>query len=474
MAYGGGTWLTQNKVLPGSYINFSSVSKASATLSDRGVAAAPFALDWGEPGVVKLVEQGDFQKNSFDLFGHGYADKEMLALREIFLHATKVYCYRLAANDAVKAKCDFATAKYPGTRGNDIRIAIDAIFSEIDDTENPGQKKTVTSGYTVTTYVGSKVVDEQTVSTEWADLKNNDWVDFKEGCKFGTKPSDAAEDDKTVYVGTSSTGVKLTKGENGAADGDAHQDFLNAIESYAFNALCCPVDEDKTTKGLYVAFTKRVRDKVGSKFQLVGYDLSAPDYEGIINLKNTASTASGVDKAMLTYWLTGAEAACNINESLTNTAYDGELDIITKGVSQVQSELEAAIQKGELVFHNSNGRLVILSDINSLVTLGENFGDAFQANQTIRVCDQIANDITVLFTNRYLGIVQNDATGRASLWNDIVCYLKEMQRLRAIENLDTEQITVELGTTKRSVLVTVNNLNIINAMEKLYMAVVIE
>lgn len=29
MALGGGNWLTQNKVLPGSYINFSSVAKAS-------------------------------------------------------------------------------------------------------------------------------------------------------------------------------------------------------------------------------------------------------------------------------------------------------------------------------------------------------------------------------------------------------------------------------------------------------------
>ncbi len=464
MAYGGGTWLTQNKKIPGSYINFSSVSRASATLSDRGIAAAPFELDWGEQGVVKLVEQGDFQKNSFDLFGHGYADKEMLALREIFRHSTKVYCYRLVANNAVKAKCDFATAKYPGKRGNDIRIAIEAVVEKQNE-------QNTTTGYTVTTYVGSKVVDEQKVTTEWGDLENNDWVDFKEGCKFGTKPADAAEDDTTIYVGTSSTGVKLTGGVNGDVDGNAHQDFLDAIESYAFNALCCPIGDDATTKGLYVEFAKRVRDKIGSKFQLVGYDLGAPDYEGVINLKNTAS---GVDKAMLTYWLTGAEAACNINESLTNTAYDGELDIIIKGVSQVQSELEAAIQKGELVFHNSNDRIVILLDINSLVTLGENFGEAFQKNQVIRVCDQIANDITVLFVTRYLGIVQNDATGRASLWNDIVCYLKEMQRLRAVENVDTEQITVEHGNKKGSVTVDINNLNVTTAMEQLYMSVVIE
>lgn len=470
MAYGGGTWLTQNKVLPGSYINFSSVSKASATLSDRGIAAVPFELDWGETGVVKLIEQGDFQKNSFDLFGHGYTDKEMLPLREIFLHATKVYCYRLVTDDAKKAACDFATAKYEGARGNDITIHIDKIV-EKTKTDGGAETERIT-GYIVTTYVGAKVVDEQTVSTEWSDLKNNDWVDFKEGCKFGAKPGDASEEDTTVYV-EETQGVKLTGGENGIPNGLSHQNFLNAIESYAFNTLCCPSD-DSSVKQLYVAFTKRVRDKLGSKFQLVGYNLGAPDYEGIINLKNTANVGDTVNKTALTYWLTGAEAACNINESLTNSAYDGELEINIKGVSEVQSELEAAIKNGEFVFHNSNGKIVVLTDINSLVTLGENFGEAFQANQTIRVCDQIANDIAVLFNTRYLGIVQNDESGRASLWNDIVYYLTEMQRLRAIENLDTEQVTVELGSTKRSVLVTVNNLNIINAMEKLYMAVVIE
>lgn len=464
MAYGGGTWLTQNKVLPGSYINFSSVSKASATLSDRGIAAAPFELDWGEQGVVKLVEQGDFQKNSFDIFGHSYTDSEMLPLREIFLHATKVYCYRLTTN-GVKASCDFATAKYIGTRGNDIKIRVDAQVKKKNETENE------TTGYVVTTYVGSKSVDEQTVSTEWSDLKNNAWVDFKADCKFGTKPVDALED-STIYV-EPTLGAQLSGGTNGDTSGDAHQSFLNAIESYAFNALCCPV-EDSSTKQLYVAFTKRVRDKLGSKFQLIGYDLGAPDYEGIINLKNTCNVDGTKNDAVLTYWLTGAEAACNINESLANSAYDGELEIIIKGVSEVQSELETAIKNGEFVFHNSNGKIVVLTDINSLVTLGENFGEAFQANQTIRVCDQIANDITVLFNTRYLGVVQNDESGRASLWNDIVCYLSEMQRLRAIENLDTEKITVELGSTKRSVLVTVDNLNIINAMEKLYMAVVIE
>ena len=459
MAYGGGTWLAQNKILPGAYINFSSVSKASATLSDRGIAAAPFELDWGAPGVLRLIEQGEFQKESFDLFGHGYTDDEMLPLREIFLHATKVYCYRLDASGAVKASCDFATAKYVGTRGNDIRIVVE---TDVD----------VSSGYIVKTMVGSKVIDEQKV-TDFAQLKDNDWVDFKDGCILGTKPSEAG-DDSAVYVAAGT--YPLTGGTNGTVNGEAHQNFLDAIESCSFNTLCCPVADDDTVKSLYVAFTKRVRDKLGSKFQLVGYDLSNPDYMGVINLKNSCNhpKIANVNKASLVYWLTGAEAACNINRSLTNTAYDGELEIVIKGVSETQAQLEDAMKSGMLAFHNSNGKIVILEDINSLVTLEENLGDIFQMNQTVRVCDQIANDIAVLFVTRYLGIVQNDATGRASLWNDIVYYLKELLRLRAIENLDTDKVTVELGRNKKTVLVNINNLSVVNAMSQLYMAVVIE
>ena len=38
MALGGGTFTNQNKVLPGSYINFVSLAKASAAVSDRGIA----------------------------------------------------------------------------------------------------------------------------------------------------------------------------------------------------------------------------------------------------------------------------------------------------------------------------------------------------------------------------------------------------------------------------------------------------
>ena len=52
MALGGGTFASQNKILAGTYINFVSASKATATVGDRGYAAMALELDWGPEGTI--------------------------------------------------------------------------------------------------------------------------------------------------------------------------------------------------------------------------------------------------------------------------------------------------------------------------------------------------------------------------------------------------------------------------------------
>ena len=97
-----------------------------------------------------------------------------------------------------------------------------------------------------------------------------------------------------------------------------------------------------------------------------------------------------------------------------------------------------------------------------------------QSNQTMRVCDQIANDMAVLFNTRYVGVVPNDAAGRASLWGDAVKLIQELEKIRAVENFDPDTVTCEQGDKKKAVLLTVNGLNVINAMAQLYMSVIIQ
>lgn len=433
MALGGGTFLTQNKVLPGAYINFISVATASANMSDRGYAAMGLELDWGQEGKIFEVTNGDFQKNSMKIFGHSYADDAMKGLRDLFKNVTTLFAYRLNGGGA-KAANTFATALYSGTRGNDIKIAVQA---NVDDN----------SKFDVQTWLDGVLMDTQTVAKA-AELVANDYVVFKTDASL------------TVTAATA-----LTGGTNGTSNAAAHQAFLDKVESYpAINAIGY-VGTETAVKSLYAAFAKRMRDEVGVKFQSVIYQQAA-DYEGVINVKNKVLD-EGADEASMVYWTLGVAAGTAVNASATNKIYDGEF---TVDVDYTQAQLESAIKAGEFTFHQVGSDVRVLSDINSLVTTTANKGDIFKDNQTIRVCDQIATDIANLFVTKYLGVVPNDASGRTSLWADIVKHHEDLQNIRAIENFTDEDVTVAQGDTKKSVVVT-DNITVVNTMEKLYMTV---
>lgn len=434
MALGGGTFLTQNKVLPGAYINFISASRASASLNDRGYAAMPLVLDWGIDGDVFTVESADFQKNSLKIFGYDYTHEKLKGLRDLFKNIRTGYFFKL--NVGVKAANIYATAKYAGIRGNDIKIVIS---TNVDDAEK----------FDVQTLLDTTKVDLQTVAT-MAELEANDFVDF-------------------ILTATLALTVAtpLASGSNGAeVTGTEYQTFLDKIESYSFNALGCLSVTPEIT-ALFVQFTKRMRNEVGVKFQTVVYKTEG-DFEGIINLQNDVT--DDVNPASLIYWVTGMAAGCAVNKSNTNKIYDGEFIV---NVDFKQSELETALKEGKFILHKVGDDVRILEDINSFVTFTDEKNSDFSSNQTIRVLDQIANDIAVLFNTKYLGEISNDASGRISFWNDVVKHHKELEKIRAIEDFKADDIVVTKGDTKKSVVVS-DVVTVTNAMAQLYMTTVVQ
>lgn len=343
---GGGVFITQNKVLPGSYINFVNATNASSNIGERGAVAIALPLKKAAGTVIEIT-QPEFVKNSVELLGIQYASKEATPLREIFCHATKVYVYDL------------------------------------------GENKTVT-------------------------------------------------------------------------------DAVNALEPYDFNVLCAytSITSDVAT---YMATIKTWRDEMGKKCQLVVYNQTTPDYEGIINVVSTVADEDA-DAYALVAWVAGAEAGCAINASCTNMKYDGEFTIVT---DKTQTQLEGCITAGQFAFHNVYGEVRVLEDINSLKTTTDDKGEDFKANQTIRVVDQIANDIAKLFNTKYLGKIPNNASGRVSLWGDIVAHHRQLEEIQAIENFDSSLVTVEQGKNKKSVVVN-DCVTVVNCMAQLYMTVVIQ
>ena len=434
MALGGGSFVTQNKKLPGVYINFVSRARASANLSSRGICTMPLELDWGAEDAVFTVTNGDFQKNSMKIFGYSADHEKMKGLNDLFLNAKTLHAYRLNGGGK-KAENDIATAQYSGKRGNDLRTVVQV---NVDDNDL----------YDVSTYLDTTLVDVQTVRAA-GDLAANDYVIFK-----------------TDSVLEATAATPLSGGTNGTVDGAAHQKYLDRIEPYAFNIMGV-VTEDDTINKLYASFCRRLRDEMGIKFQLVGYHI-AGDYMGVINLKND-TVDEGWSRASLVYWVTGAECGCEVNKTCQNRKYDGSFTVDT---DYTQTQLEQCIDRGEFVLHKVNADVRVLDDINSMVTTTEPCGDVFRDNQTIRVIDQVGNDIAVLYNTKYLGTVLNDAAGRVSLWSDIVAHHRELEKIRALENFSDSDVVVEQGDTKKAVVVS-DCITVVNTMGKLYMTVTI-
>lgn len=191
----------------------------------------------------------------------------------------------------------------------------------------------------------------------------------------------------------------------------------------------------------------------------------AANYEGVINVTSKALE----DEVALVYWLLGASAGAEINESLTNFKYDGDYSLDT---NYKQRELKEAIKKGEFVFHKVGEDVRALRDINSFTEFTKKKNDDFSSNQVIRVLDQLAIDVAKIFNERYVGKVQNNKDGRISFWKDIVFQAETMQRLGAIEDFDSEDIKVMRGFSKKAVA-TEYLIKPVAAMEQLYMVVTV-
>lgn len=435
MAYGGGTFTTQNKALPGTYFQFVSAAANSVSSLSRGKVAIAMELDWGTDGKMICATSEEAQKNSLSLFGYPYDAPQLKGIRDVFRNAQTLYCYKLNSS-GTKASNDYATAVCSGIRGNALQVVIQA-------------NTTNSSKFDISLYFDGKLVDFQTV-TDASELTNNDYVTWKKDV------------DLTITAGAS-----LTGGANGEkVTASDHQQFLDKAESYEFNAIGAVTDSTEIA-ALYTAYTKRMRDEVGLKFQAVLYNTSA-DYEGVVNVRNKA-TDSEHNAASLVYWVTGLIAGCEVGETNMNRIYDGEF---TPDVDLTQTQLSDALQAGEFVLHRAGDTIRVLSDINSLVTYTADKGAVFRQNQTIRTIDQIATDIAALFTEKYLGRIPNDEDGRNALWSDIIQHHKALEASRAISDFSEEDVIVSAGTEKQSVVVQ-DNITVIGTMEQLYMTITV-
>lgn len=433
----GGSWTTQNKVRPGAYINFKSVGDATVTVADRGVVTMPLVLPWGPEKQIIEINAGD---SLFDMLGIDITEGSALLIKEAFKRARTLLLYRV--NSGAKATVTLGaltiTAKYGGAKGNDIKVVIEV---NIDDNAK----------FDVITLVGTREVDKQIAVSNIDGLVNNSFVEFS-----GTGAL------------TATAGVSLENGSDTAPTNADYSTYLSKAELYNWNTLGVPT-KDATLKSIIVNFIKRLREQEGRMVQAVLENYAEADYEGIISVKNgvilSDLTEITSDKAVA--FVAGATAGANVNQSNTYSRYDDAIDVDTR---YTNSEIEAALKNGEMVFTINNGKVVIEQDINTLKTFTNDKQNYFRKNRVIRTLDGLDNDINNIWITKYIGNEDNNTDGRNLFKKDVIELLETYQGINAVENVVPEDVVINEGNDKDSVVAIVGA-QPIDSMEKLYMTI---
>lgn len=449
----GGTWIAQNKIRPGAYINFVSVPKAVGTLGERGTVAIGLPMTWGPHGaLIKVTGDELLTGGSIPKIGCSATDtEESLIYRVALSGAFTALLYRTdkegeKATATLQDSSEDAlvmTAKYDGTSGNKITVVI------AEDTKQSGNS-------VVQILFNNLLKEEFSVGTISAigDLESQ-YVDFEVKKASASVPKTA--------------GTPLTGGTNGENDSSTYADFWKLLNTENFQCMAM-YDKTASVAPLIKDMVEIWREKRGKKVQAVVYDYETADYEGIISVNQGFKTETEtVDETMFMLWAASQTAGAEVNESLTAAVVEGAVQIINP---IDEDEIADALQTGKFVLsYRQDGAVVVEKDINTLHTFTVDKNYAFSKNRVIRCLDEIANTAMLVFNRNYCGKISNDTKGRAQYKTELIHQIDTLVGIRAIDNFDgASDITVLPGEDVDSVVVDMT-IQPVDSMEKLYMTV---
>lgn len=433
----GGTWLSQNKVRPGAYINFKGVSDASSAAGTSGIVTMPLPMSWGAQ-VTELLSTELQSGASLVKIGYTANDPEAQLYREALKNCYKAIIYRVDSG-GTKAAATIgnltATAKYAGVVGNRISVAIIANSTKFD----------------VVTYVDGVQKDKQYALATVADVVDNDWLDFS-----GTG------------VLAANAGTSLTAGTDGTVTNANYTAYLTAIQTYQWDTMGIPADNDTVAAEVVTAITT-MRDTYGKKVRAVLYDYAA-DYEGIIVVDQGYKTAAEtVAATAFVAYVAGLCAGSGIATSNTYHVITGATEIVNP---KTDAEIITALEAGKMVLSSrQDGAIVIEQDINTLHTFTVDKPYSFSKNRVIRTLDEINNKIALLFATTFIGKVDNTQDGRNVFKAGIISYLNTVLAQGAIRDFDsTADIAISAGEAIDAVVVDLA-VTPVDSIEKVYMTV---
>ena len=218
---------------------------------------------------------------------------------------------------------------------------------------------------------------------------------------------------------------------------------LTYFEGVEFNLMCMPSAETSDVTAIK-AFIKKMNDVVKYKCDAILANEEA-DSEAIINYaaKNIVVNGKSVTTANHTARMAGLIEGTPLHQSITFATLS-DIDSIE---NLTKEQADTRIDNGELILVREMGKVRVARGVNSLTTLTDVKGNAFQKIKLRKTLNLIHNDLRRVIVEKYIGKVPNNYDNKCILITEIKNYLDELATEQLIEKVNT--VGIDLSAQKK-------------------------
>ena len=208
---------------------------------------------------------------------------------------------------------------------------------------------------------------------------------------------------------------------------------LTYFEGVEFNLMCMPSAESGDITAIKT-FIKKMNDVVKYKCDAILANEEA-DSEAIINYTADDIVVGGksVTTANHTARIAGLIEGTPLHQSVTFATLS-DVDSIE---NLTKEEADSRIDAGELILVREMGKVRVARGVNSLTTLTDVKGNAFQKIKLRKTLNLIHNDLRRVIVEKYIGKVPNNYDNKCVLITEIKNYLDELSSEQLIEKVNT-------------------------------------
>lgn len=214
---------------------------------------------------------------------------------------------------------------------------------------------------------------------------------------------------------------------------------LTYFEGVEFNLMCMPSAETSDVTAIKT-FIKKMNDVVKYKCDAIVANDKA-DSEAIINYtaKNIVVGGESVTTANHTARIAGLIEGTPLHQSITFATLE-DVDSIE---NLTKEQADTRIDNGELILVREMGKVRVARGVNSLTTLTDTKGNAFQKIKLRKTLNLIHNDLRRVIVEKYIGKVPNNYDNKCILITEIKNYLEELENEQLIEKVSYVGIDLE-------------------------------